>query len=54
MDINKVKKMNQITKRIEKLYNEMIKLRNEYERKKIMLSKLNEQLKELQKELESN
>ena len=54
MDINKVKKMNNITRKIEKTYNEMIKLRNEYERKKIMLSKLNDELKELQKELESN
>jgi len=51
MNINKVKKMNTLTKKIEKTYNEMIKLKSEYERKKIMLSKLNDELKQLQSQL---
>jgi len=51
MDIKIIKKMNQLTKRIEKTYNEMIKLKVNFEKKKDELNKLNKELEELQKQL---
>ncbi len=41
--------MNQLTKKIEKVYNEMIKLKSQYDRKQKELNELNKQLAELQK-----
>ncbi len=53
MNIKTIKKMNVITKRIEKTYNEMINLKNSFNRKQDELKKLNEELKNLQKEIEN-
>lgn len=53
MDIKTIKKMNQITKKIEKKYNEMISLKNSFNKKNEELKKLNEELKNLQKQLEN-
>ena len=47
MDIQTIKKMNNLTKKIEKVYNEMIKLKNELDRKNKMLIELRKELNNL-------
>ncbi len=47
MDITVVKKMNNLTKKIEKVYNEMIRLKNDYDRKNKMLIELQKELNNL-------
>ena len=49
MNLQKIKKINNLTKKIEKTYNELQKLKTEFERKNIMLSKLQKELNELTK-----
>ena len=47
MDIQTIKKMNAITQKIEKVYNEMIRLKNEYDRKNKMINELQKELNNL-------
>ena len=47
MDIQTIKKMNQITRRIEKTYNEMLKLKNYYDKKQKELNQLQNELNNL-------
>ena len=47
MDIQTIKKINNLTKKIQKIYNEIIRLKSEYDRKNKLLIELRKELNNL-------